>query len=95
MTLSIDTQFSNPSETLGVRTHNFARHCMVATSILHQRGRTQVRGRSPNHPLMHNGVISVDEVSHTNMSKLHDLAPAQMGVNAVAQGKVGRHSTRT
>ena len=25
-----------------------------------------------HYPLMHNGVISVDEASHTNMSKLYD-----------------------
>ena len=50
----------------------------------------QVRGRSPihqvpNQPLMHNGVVSVDEASHTNKSKLYDYALAHMWVNVVAQ----------
>ena len=34
---------------------------------------------------MHNGVISVDEVSHTNMSKLYDYALSHMWVDVVAQ----------
>ena len=38
-----------------------------------------------DHPLMHNGVISVDEVSRTNMSKLYDYARSHIWVDVVAQ----------
>src|SRR6187455_226390 len=97
MTLSIDTQSGFPSETLSVRTHSFVRRFMVEPSILPTNlCEDPGQGVDPRTiPLMHNGVISVDEVSHTNKSKLHDYAFFPYVVNVVAPGKIGFHSTRT
>ena len=87
MTLSIDTQSSFPSETLSVRTHSFVRRFMVEPSIL-PTNLCEDPGQGVGHRTIPswNGVISIVEASHTNMSKLYDYALAHMWVNVVAQG---------
>jgi hypothetical protein len=71
----------NPARwNLSARTHSFPRRpkggVFYPPPYLSQRvwARTRVKGRSSDHPSMHNGVISVDEVSSTNKSKLYDYA---------------------
>ena len=97
MTLSIDTQSSFPSETLSVRTHSFVRRFMVEPSILPTNlcedpgqgvdPRTIPSCITESFPLMRYPIL----IRANYMTKPF----SHMWVNVVAQGMIGRHSTRT
>ena len=97
MTLSIDTQSSFPSETQSVRTHSFVRRFMVEPSILPtnlcedpRQGvgpRTIPSCITESSPSMRYPIL----IRANYMTKPR----SHMGVNVVAQIKIGCHSTRT
>ena len=93
---SIDTQSSFPSETLSVRTHSFIRRSIKPSILPTNMCEDPGQGVGPRtipscitelSPLMRYSILI--RANYTTKPRSH------MGVNVVAQGKIGRHSTRT